>query len=358
MICPYCKSNQLIKKGFSNPIASLGGKRRQRFKCLTCGRKSSINSHSINFRLKKRDQALNSKIFFFFVRGLSNRQIGLALDLSEQCVRNRLARLARRAMIFHERKLQGKLVSESIAYDGVENFAISQYDPNNINHAIGAESLFIYDFNFAPLNRKGRISEWQRRRLVEIEDQEGRYDPSAVRRASKEIIGRLCRERRLFELLTDEHFHYRKVVNDDLADENIYHKTISSKACRNFQNILFSVNHTDLMLRQRIACFARETISFSKTPGSMCQKYVLFMVSKNYMLPQFTKKHVRRPEAHKKSPAQLAGVSNTLLKFGDIFNEFPRQDMQQELNSDWKYFWDGEVPPQFRRNKKYLRSKG
>lgn len=318
-------------------------------------RRFCSNSNSINFRLKKKDLALNSKIFLFFVQGLSNRQIALAFKISESCVRKRLERMAKLAFSFHHRAILNKSIQEPIAYDGLENFAGSQYNPNNINHAIGAESLFVYDFNYSPLNRKGRTSTWQKKKLAEIEAERGRYNPAAARVATKDILERLCKKTPCLELLTDEHFHYRKVIGKDLRHEMIKQKQISSKACRNFQNILFAVNHTDLMVRQRVAAFARETISFSKTPGAMCQKYMLWAVYKNYMVPQFTKKHVRRPEAHRKSPAQAAGITPKMLKFADIFQNFPRNRDKEELNQDWQNYWESEVPVKHRRSMKYAR---
>ena len=312
----------------------------------------------MNFRLKKPDLALNSKIFFFFVRGLSNRQIARTLDLSEECVRNRLDRMAKRALVFHARRVEGLCINEPIAYDGLENFAGSQYDPNNINHAIGYASLFIYDFNFAPLNRKGRMSTWQKRKLRSIEARHGRYDPGALRHRSREIFRRIAMRRpqpEVLYLLTDEHFQYRRALREMKISRPFIHKTVSSRACRNFQNILFSVNHTDLMLRQRVAAFARETISFAKTAARMCQKYALYMVYKNYMVPQFTKKHVRRPRAHEESPAQSLGLTTGLLVFGDIFDACPKRFDFAHLNAEWMKYYEGGVPRVCLRNKKFVR---
>lgn len=357
MRCPHCQTTHIIKKGFSKPVRCLNGHCRQRFKCNNCGRQFCTNSSSLNFRLKKNDLALNSKIFFFFVRGLSNCQIALILGLSEHCVRLRLDRMAKQAFSFQHNILEKAGLCEPIAFDGLENFAGSQYDPNNINHAIGAESLFIYDFNFAPLNRKGRTSVWQKKRLAEIEGEKGRYNPSAIRVATRDILKRLCKKTPRLELLSDEHFQYRKVVEIDLKRERILHKQISSKACRNFQNILFAVNHADLMTRQRIAAFARETISFSKTAGAMCQKYMLYAVYKNFMSAQFTKKHVRRPNAHLQSPAQAAGLASKLLKFSDVFHSLSRNADQEQLNEDWKSYWSGQVPRKHTRSSKFIRKK-
>lgn len=359
--CPHCFSSCFIKSGFSAPTACLNGDVRQRYKCLECSRRFSQNACLMSYRQKKLDRALNAKILQLFLLGTSNRQIARVHSISEECVRRRLDRLAKQALLFHAEKLRALHISEPIAFDGLENFAGSQYDPNNIQQAVGSESLFIYDFNFAPLNRKGRMSSWQKLRLIDIEAEQGRYDPRSIRRQTTTILRRLCARTKNgapLELWSDEHFQYRRAVDRDLKKCAILHKTVSSRACRNFQNILFSVNHKDLLIRQQVAAFTRETISFAKTAGRMVQKFVLFAVYKNYMSPQFTKKHVRRPKAHEQSPAQSLGLCSKLLSFKDIFASMPSSKRAQELlTEDWRHFYDAQVPDECLRSKKFLRKK-
>jgi hypothetical protein len=287
---------------------------------------------------------------------LSNRKIARLLEISEHSVRIRISRLSQRALEFHQQSIQGLAIKEPICFDGLENFAGSQYDPNNIQHAVGRNSLFIYDFNFAPMNRKGRMSPWQKMRLRSIVGKHGRYNPSAIRIATRDILERLCARRDptgALLLLSDEHFQYRRVLREDGAFRAIEHLTVSSKACRNYQNILFGVNHADLLIRQTLAAFARETISFSKTAGKMCQRYALFLVYKNYMCPQFTKKQIRRANAQSTSPAQRLGLCKDLLGFSDIFSIRSLPGAAQDWNEDWKAFWSAEVPQKYRRSPEF-----
>jgi hypothetical protein len=351
-----------VRAGFSALVDSCSNERRQVYRCKNCRKRSSAHIHSIYFALKKRDPGLNAKIFHLCLQGLSNRAIGRVLYVSEHLVRIRLERMSRQALSFHSELMATTSIMEPICFDGLENFAGSQYDVNNIQQAIGRDSLFIYDFNFASLNRKGRISDWQKRRLTEIESDHGRYNPKSIRAATFDLLKRLYKKWQTpepFTLISDEHFQYQKVITKDLGKLRIEHVTISSKACRNYQNILFPVNHADLCIRQQLKAFARETISFSKTAGAMCQKFALFMVYKNYMTPQFTKKHVRRPEAHIRSPAQDLGLCQKILGFQDIFFRRSTREDIKSLNSDWKYFWKGEIPPKYKRHPRFVRrSKG
>ena len=290
---------------------------------------------------------------------MSNRAISRSLYISEHCVRIRLIRMSQQAFSFQTEQLSQLKIREELCFDGLENFAKSQYDVNNIQQAIGRDSLFIYDFNFACLNRKGYMSSWQKRRLAEIEAESGRYNPNAIRVATKDILQRLhsakCPTKDRMTLLSDEHFQYKRVLKCDLTDCVFEHVTISSKACRNFQNILFSVNHVDLMIRQQVKAFSRETISFSKTAAAMCQKYALYMIYKNFMIPQFTKKHVRRPNAHIESPAQALGVTSNILNFADIFYKRSRLEDTKTMNPDWADFWNCRVPRKYHREMKFIR---
>ena len=356
---PKCSAtaNNIVRAGFSRPVACLYGRRRQRFRCNLCHTRIAENHFKLHFRLKHADPAINSKIFQFLILGLSNRKIARVLNISEHSVQIRLKRMAQSAMNFHQNQLEGLRIREPICFDGLENFAGSQYDPNYINQALGRDSLFIYDFNFASLNRKGRMSKWQKQRLSEIVSNQGRYNPRAIRIATKDLLKRLYDKRDpshpKLTLISDEHFQYKRAIFQDLKEYPMQHVTISSKACRNFQNILFSVNHADLLIRQSLASFARETISFSKTAGAMCQKYALFMVYKNYMAPQFTKEQVRRHDAHISSPAQKLNLFDKILGFTEIFSQRSLKHQTTNWNEDWKAFWHGLVPKPYLRHPKF-----
>lgn len=325
----------------------------QRFKCKRCAKNFSTSCFGLNYRFKHRDPALNHNIFHTLLLGASNRQIARYLKISPHCVLLRIKRMSQWALLIHRHKLEGlKCLAEPIVYDGLENFAGSQFDVNNIHQAIGRDSLFLYDFNFAPLNRKGRTSNRQKIKKETIEDLDGPYPRSAIRWATTSLLKRLLRLQPMgnpLDLCTDEHFQYKRSIQRDLPQDRIHHVTVSSKATRNFQNILFAVNHSDLMSRSHLAAFSRETISFSKTHARMCQKFMLFAVHKNYLAPQFTKKHIRRPKAHCQSPAQAVGLETKILKFHEFFNQL-KTPAQVPLPEDWALFYNDQVPyPRIKR---------
>lgn len=318
----------------------------QRFQCKQCLRIFSDSTFELGVYDKR--QGLNPLIFERLMSGSSNRQIAKNISCSEHLVRVRISKMAKFALLEHSRKLHFHKISEPLVYDGLENFAKSQYDPNNINQVLGSNSLFMYDFSFAPLNRKGRISPRQLKKKEEIEQSIGIYPRNAIRKSTTDLFARMfskwdTAKYSQMKILSDEHFQYRRSVNIDLAKIQIEHVTISSKESRTYKNMLFPINHADMMIRHNIKAFTRETVAFSKTPIAMVNKYILFMVWKNYMRTKFVKAHKEDPKSNSQSPAQFAKIETKILKFFDFFSTKFTQ-FNVELSNEWYLFFQGSVP--------------
>jgi len=344
---PYCPNNlcayhhhptaHWFQKYGWNSLKNFPYKMR-RGRCLRCRKTFTYSFFKLEFGEQHR--TLNPTIFRLYTTGLSKCEIARIVRHSEHLVRCRLSKMARWALLQHAQWTQNLSLSEPIVYDGLENFSHSQYDPNNINHAIGKNSYFTYDFNFAPMNRKGKMNMDQKLRKKELEVQFGKYPSNILRTTSKRVFQRLFEksDKAWLSLYTDEHFQYKKALQFDLRNEEILQETTSSKAARNFQNPLFAVNNFDLLIRQKSAAFKRETIAFSKHSISMVEKFVLAMIQKNYMRPIFYKKHVRDPKVHSDSPAMRVGVCRKILSFHEFF-KVRHTASQVPLNEDWFQFY-------------------
>ena len=310
----------------------------RRFRCSKCQKTFTFSFFKLEFWEQFR--RLNESIFTMHTSGLSNREIGRQINHSESLVRKRLSKMTRWAYLEDTYRQRDLVIKEPIAYDGLENFSHSQFAPNNINQAIGKESYFIYDFNFAPINRKGRMSDRQKEKKKDLELEHNCYPKNILRTTTTTLLSRLierCQDKVLI-LHSDEHFQYRRSVKWDLRHHKIVHETISSKAHRNFQNPLFAVNNADLMIRHRSAAFKRETIAFSKHSIAMVEKYQLFRIHKNYMRPIFYKKQKRDLRAHLDSPAVRLGIAEKILNFREFFKQ-RRTLSQVPLHSDWLQFF-------------------
>lgn len=316
----------------------------RKYICKHCGKNFQYTTFKLEYRERKLD--LNFEIFRLKYMGVTLREIGRQLKCSEFLIRARLKKMAQQGALIHTEFLQKMKIDEPLAFDGLENFSGTQYDPNNINQAIGSKSLFIYDFGFAPLNRKGKMSPDQVAKNQVLKKTKGRYSPQAIRKNTADVIHRVYNLRKDPEkpliLYTDFHPQYQKAIQINLKDLHIKHIKISSKAARNFQNILFPVNHSDLIIRQHVGSFRRETIAFAKTPQSMVWHFILFMVWKNYFRFQFVKEHLRRPQAHLTTPAMHLNLTTHPLTFDEFF-DIKRTPAQVPLSPEWLAFYHGDL---------------
>jgi transposase-like protein len=107
-----------------------------RYRCKHCDHAFSSSFFSLNYR----DQLPDSyeEIHDLHRLGASNRETARFLSCSEFTVRNRLAKMARWSLLRLAKDRASLKLTEPVAFDGLENFAFSQYDPNNINHVVGA----------------------------------------------------------------------------------------------------------------------------------------------------------------------------------------------------------------------------
>lgn len=362
--CPRCgaDSSCWVSDGYSRPVASAGGARRQQLKCRKCSKRIRCNHWSMNHRFRHRDPAMSSKVLQLMSKNISLRGVARMLGVSLRLIEVRWHRLARRALEYHFHQMQRLGVqSEGLCLDGFENFAGSQYDVNNINHMIGEDSLFVYDWGYAAMNRKGRMSEAQKLRRSAIEAQRGRYDPSDIRSSVRELLERELNRQRMkgqssprILLLSDEHFQYKRAIRRDLPGADIQHITVSSEESRTYKNILFPVNNFDLMLRKDCAAFAKETISFAKKAGAMCLRYALKVVEKNYLQTAFTKCNESRPWAGTESPAMQVGLAKRVLDYVDIYSE-RSLGAPAGMNEEWRAFYQGEVAARSHRSHVHIK---
>lgn len=305
----------------------------QRFRCKDCSRTFSYSFYFLEYQAHI--WGLNESIFTSHRDGKSVCATARSIRHSECMVRGRKKKMSRWGLLRHAKFCKDLRVEEPIVYDGLENFSYSQYDPNNINQAIGKESFFVYDFNFSPINRKGTMMPGQKKKKEKLERIFGRYPSDGLRTSTRRVFGRLVEKAKgKLTLHSDEHFQYRRVVEEDLRGAKITHLKTSSKITRNYQNPLFAVNYLDLQIRQETAAFRRETIAFSKHSVAMLESYFLYVLYRNYMRPKFFKSPLSDPRS-KESPAMRVGVARKILKFHELFDRRVLPTHVQ-LNEDWK----------------------
>ena len=305
----------------------------RRYSCKGCKKAFSGTYFFLHYRNQRWGE--NKEIHRLHALGVSKCEIARQIEASERMVRRRIIKMARWALLKHAAYTESLKIEEEIVYDGIENFSFSQYDPNNLNHAVGKGSLFTYDFNFCPINRKGRMSPPQVLRKREIEKKHGKYPGNTIRTSTKRVFERLFEKAPKLVLYSDRHFQYRRVLELDLSDKPIEHVQVCSKVVRNYKNPLFAINNVDLQARHNLAAFKRETIAFSKHSVAMMESFVLYLTYRNYMRPKFWGTHRSDPLSSKKSPAMELKITDKILKFDEFFRlRTPLTHVT--LNEDWE----------------------
>ena len=318
----------------------------KRYACKRCGK--GISDSFFHLFYRDRTESTYGEILHALTKNKNKIATAEDLGCSLDTVQRRFRKLASQGLLIQAKKTEQLKIRESIAYDGIENFAFSQFDPNNINHAIGRDSFFLYDFNYAPLNRKGRMSNFQVRKKRRIENKFGAYPKDAIRTTTRKIISRLL-ERTEGELLfhSDKHFMYRDAIASLPDRKRIKHLITPAKVARNFRNRLFAINHCDLLTRQRLAPFKRETVSHAKHSIAMVESFSIHMVVKNFLRSVFLKKHKRNPTTNSESPAMRVGIETKILTFQEFYR-IRYVKTQVKLNEDWLNFVN-RVDPYSRR---------
>jgi IS1 family transposase len=324
----------------SRPIARFPYKS-PRFFCTKCRRAFTISFFDLSYRDRVKDTY--EEIFDLRIGAATKAYIARLLGVSRSTVEQRLIKLSRWCLLRMAKDQDELTIKESVAYDGLENFSFSQYDPNNINHVVGRESYYCYDLNFAPLNRKGRMSHRQKRRLKAIEEKCFRYPGNAIETSSLRVLSRVLEKSEgNLELHTDNHYAYRRALQKTSGCK-LTHVITSSKITRNYRNRLFAINHMDMLSRHHLSDFKRETIAFAKTSISMVESFLLLAAYKNYMRTCFLKPNKVDPLASQQSPAMRVGVSKKVLSFRDFFSTRITKH-QLKLNEDWLLFFERKDP--------------
>ena len=289
-----------------------------RFFCKSCGRYFSKQTFSIDYYAKRR---VNYRYLYNQINaGAGIRNIARDLNLRDSTFTNRINRMARNALIINQMILHHLPPKEDLVIDGLQNFCVSQYFPDNYTIMVGKESQFAYDCDYATLRRCGRMTPGQKKRRGELEEV-FRADPKAIKMSFLRLlmgIDRTLEEREWpLVLYTDEKKDYRRALwdrkigfSDRMFKGLCRHHMTSSKEGRNQRNPLFSVNYFDREIRKDLATHARETVQFPRNVCNAMLRMNLYMFDHNVRKPYRIRDRVLKDYRH----AEVAGADHSLLK--------------------------------------------
>ncbi|MGC9312531.1 MAG: hypothetical protein ACP5IA_07535 [Sediminispirochaetaceae bacterium] len=262
----------------------------QRFRCKRCGCRFSSQTFSIDYAVK-RDLSYH-RLFSLLISCSGIRDMGRILGVSPNCITNRISRLARQSLAVHAELLSHLSLREDLVADGFESFAVSQYFPNNIQLLAGKDSQYWLFSGYAHLRRKGRMTDYQRRRNEKLREQFTLggvtvYDSFTDLIRLALITAERSPHRRRVQLFTDEHRSYRQVLKSlsDGERSRLSQRRCSSTLPRTVSNQLFAVNYLDRQIRKDMAEHTRETVQFARNVVNQMERLAIYRTYHNYFKP-------------------------------------------------------------------------
>jgi len=291
------------------------GRNVQRFLCLECHRTFSTQTFRVDYRLKK--PRLIHDLVGPFVSKVTHRQAARILGCSRKTLAHRLELLGNHCRDFHLRRLE--LARERGGLHGVfqldelETFEHSRrLAPVTMPVLIERKSYFVIDLETATLPCRGRLSEGDRDRKRQRENEHG-VRRSGSRKAVSKCLQTLATHHSKqgpIQVQTDRKPTYRAILARAFGTR-LAHERHSSTAKRDYQNPLFPINHTLAMMRDGISRLVRRTWAASKLRTNLERHAWIWVAWRNYVRG-ITNLAPRR------TPAMVIGVDTKRWKTSDI----------------------------------------
>lgn len=305
-------------------------RRVQRYACLHCHRTFSTQTFSTTYWLKRPE--LLPRIFAMTVGCMANRQISRALRCAHSSVTGQIARLGRHSLLFQARDLE-KITVNEVVIDGFESFEWSQYFPFHHNVAVDPNTGFFLFHTDSPLRRKGRMTDYQKRRRAQLEDLYPRAHPKAVETGIRELLEVVTKGTTQILVRSDDHRAYPRAMRSIPCD--IEHHITSSKERRDANNPLWQINLLELNIRHATSAHKRETIAWAKRRQASAEKLTTYQVWSNYVRNRWI-------NGVRESTAMLMGLRKGMLRITDVLEERLFRT-RQELPRPWDRYYDRDV---------------
>ena len=256
MYCPHCKnSNQIIKRG--SYLRRSDEKRIQRYYCSSCTRSFSAQTHSFDYRLRKR--RINQLVFRLLAKGLSQRGSAQVLGVDPKTIARRVIRFgdcAKKHLARHN-FLSSKC--SEIVFDEMETFEHTKLKPLTIPMAVEQGNRRILAVDVGKIAAKGHLAKISLKK----------YGPRKCQRKKvlNNVFTNLKPKTTEFCIVkSDESQHYPKVVKKYFSDgQHLQYKGRrpaiigQGEMKKGGYDPLFSFNQTAGMIRDNIKRLARRT---------------------------------------------------------------------------------------------------
>jgi hypothetical protein len=331
-----------------------------RFRCKYCRRSFSSRTFSIDYYTKR---LLNySLLLHVLASGMSIRALSRYFTATTGTIGNRIDRLARNIIAFHETVLSRLPLTEDLVADGFASFTLSKYFPEDITILVGKRSQFLYFFNQVTLRRSGRMSEQQKRKrelLYTLMD----FEENGIEHRFTELLSRLLellpRDRELTKtaLYTDEKVEYERAQKNDPALQHLHccdlfeHIRIPSTAPRTTSNPLFSANYMDREFRKDLANHHRKTVCFSRNVAASLNRLILYCFYHNYCKPY----RIDNAPQYQPLHAEVAGVDPVLLEQKQtVFTQRAFLSLTESISGSFLALWKKQIQTPLKTKPEYV----
>lgn len=295
-------------------------------RCKRCGRWFRSSVFVLDYW--KKLAGLHPRVYDLKANGCGQRQAARVLQVAPTTVRRRTRELARQGLLLHFEqlhRLRGQL-DEEVVYDGLRDYAGSQYEPLDLQTPLTAASSFLIDLNIAPLRRSGTMTDRQRQIREKREQRLGRPAPKVRQTRTLELLRRIAAlypDGQPWTLRTDEEPDYARALARLPDASRVRHRTVSSTLRRDALNPLRPVNALHGYMRHAKRELVRETIAFAKTAAGLLERAWIFLVVRNYTkgISEHTVADARQ------TPAMLLKLAEQPLDGAALFGQrrFPRR---------------------------------
>ncbi|MBN2353587.1 MAG: hypothetical protein JXD23_13520 [Spirochaetales bacterium] len=282
----------------------------KRYACRLCGKSFSRRTFRLSYYLHLHVSFRDILYGLASCSGL--RAMARRYGVTDKVISNRIGRLARQAIGTTAGLRPTQRSTEALAADGFESFVLSQYCPVDIHHLIGADSQYVHACDLAHFRRKGRTTDYQKRKRERLEKTFGGVSGEIF--ASFERICRaiddLPRPSGTIDLHTDEKREYRAVLAaNGFLDGKVRRHTTSSRKARTSWNPLWPVNYYDRELRKDQASMVRETTRWSQETNNCMERTYAYAAHHNLYKP------FRIRQRDDRTHAEMAGFDVRKIEF-------------------------------------------
>lgn len=291
-MCPHCNSSQyLIKRGIY--IRRSDRKKVQRFHCKKCNKAHSSQTHSFDFRQRKR--RINQMVFRLFSKGTSERGIAQILGVDKKTVARRVAPFAKCARKHLELMREETKNIREIVFDEMESFEHTKLKPLTIPLAVEKHTRKILAFEVGRIAAKGGSARLSRKKYGKRICQRRKALDSLFTQLKKVAHPHCC-------FSSDKSPHYPDPFRSHFREAS--HKRYKGREAtvvgqgemkKGGFDPLFCLNQTAAMIRDNIKRLARRTWCTTKRVDRLLDFLAIYAIYHNQIIDGIKKPRLFNP---------------------------------------------------------------